>query len=68
MASLFNCRRGALAAIKGDSSLGIPDQAIVIANRGEGASPTRFERILMDKSFRGTQRVMEFQQVFAGQE
>jgi len=38
------CRNGALAAIKGDSPLGAIDQAIVIANRGEGAAPTEILR------------------------
>jgi len=46
---LGSCRSGALAAIKGDSPLGISDQAIVITHRGEGAAPTRFEQVSMDK-------------------
>jgi len=28
---------------------GTPDQAIVIADRGKGAAPTRFEQVSMDK-------------------
>jgi len=41
-----SCRSSALAAIKGDSPLGKTNQAIVIANRGEGAAPAGFEQVI----------------------
>jgi len=47
MSAIFNISvgtNGALAAIKGDSPLGASNQAIVIANCGEGAFPASFEQ------------------------